>query len=148
MPSSAEGVSVIKTVAIDFDGVIHDYEGGWQGYDVISGNPVPGVIEDILRLKAAGYTVIVMTSRALSLFGLSAVKSWLEERGLTVGNGSFEPSGLGNSFDIFEVTSSKVPAMCYIDDRGVTFRPGMDLLETVRNFTPWMNDKPIESALE
>ena len=138
----------MKTVAIDFDGVIHDYEGGWQGYDVISGKPVPGVIEDILRLRAAGYTVVVMTSRALDPFGASVVREWLEAHGLSVGRGGLDPRESWDSFDIFEITARKAVAMCYIDDRGVTFRPGMDLVDTVRNFTPWMNDRPIESALE
>jgi hypothetical protein len=126
----------MKRVAIDFDGVIHDYRGGWQGYGAIPGEAVPGVVEDILRLRAAGYSVAVVTSRALDAEGAEAVREWLRRRGLEVGR------------DIEEVTALKLPAMAYFDDRGVTFRPGMDLLEAVRAFTPWMNASPIESALE
>ena len=133
-----------KTVAIDFDGVLHSYQGGWQGYEVISGEAVPGVIEDIKRLKAAGYRVVVMTSRALMYEGKKAAAEWMRARGLTVGCGL---EGDEDS-DVFDVTYRKVPALVYIDDRGVTFRPGMDLVETVEKFTPWMNEKPIESAFE
>ena len=126
----------MKTVAIDFDGVIHDYRNGWEGYSVIGGEPVPGIFDEIRRLTEAGYEVVIVTSRALVHEGLNEVIEWLERYGLKHGR-HYE-----------YVTAEKIPALAYIDDRAVTFRPGMDLLFVVKHFMPWMNDKPIQSALE
>jgi hypothetical protein len=125
-----------KTVGMDFDGVIHDYRNGWEGYGVISGEPVPGIAEQLVKLIGAGYAVKIVTSRALTQEGRTAILKWLADHGM-----------LG-CFRIHDIVSQKVPCMVYFDDRAVTYRPGMDLLETVRGFTPWMSDRPIESALE
>lgn len=124
----------VKRVGLDFDGVIHDYRGGWQGYGVVAGEPVPGIKEELRRLHEAGYRIDVISSRALTPEGRAAICVWLEKHEL-------------NKY-ITNVASRKFPCLVYFDDRGVTYRPGMDLLETVRGFTPWMNEKPIESALE
>jgi hypothetical protein len=35
-------------LCLDFDGVIHGYQSGWQGANVIPDPPVPGAIEALL----------------------------------------------------------------------------------------------------
>ena len=39
----------MKTILLDFDGVIHSYTSGWKGAGVIPDPPVPGAI-DFLRI--------------------------------------------------------------------------------------------------
>lgn len=126
----------MKRVAFDFDGVIHSYEGGWQGYDVIAGDLVPGVKEAMMRLKGMGYEIAIISSRALTPEGLKAIRTWLSNRGI-------DPD-----LDVDMITAQKQPAMVYLDDRAVTFVPGMDIVATVEGFTPWMMDRPIRSAYE
>jgi hypothetical protein len=46
------------------------------------------------------------------------------------------------------ITCEKLPCLAYIDDRAITYKPGMNLLETVENFVPWMMNRPIRDALE
>jgi len=51
------------TIAIDFDGVIHQYSKGFQGLDNAYDPPMPGVIPSLQKLKDAGYRLIIVSSR-------------------------------------------------------------------------------------
>lgn len=52
-----------KTIAIDFDGVIHKYSKGW--YDgTIYDTPVLGVQSTLSRIKKAGFHILIYTTRA------------------------------------------------------------------------------------
>ena len=125
-----------KTVCIDFDGVIHDYKGGWQGYDVIGGEMISGMGAQIRKLAEAGYRVVILSSRARVPEGKEAIKVWLSARGVEIVR------------DYECVTHEKVPALVYFDDRAIQFRPGMDLLFRTKTFKPWMYDERIQSALQ
>ena len=52
----------MKTICIDFDGVLHDYSKGWQGDDVFD-KAVPGASEGLKALKKDGWTIILFTTR-------------------------------------------------------------------------------------
>ena len=94
-----------KTVAFDFDGVIHSYTSGWQGADVVPDPPVPGIKESIEALRTAGYEVAVVSSRANTEEGCAAINNFLKEHEITV--------------DM--VTDKKPPALVYVDDRAICF---------------------------
>ena len=101
-----------KTVAIDFDGVIHRYSKGWQD-GVIYDEPMPGAIDALFKLHKH-YNLVIFTCREDS----AAVSQWLiqqmrEQRGCY--------------FDI-PVTNVKPIAMIYIDDRGLRFTNWTDVL--------------------
>jgi hypothetical protein len=95
----------VKTIAIDFDGVIHSYEDGWQGGNVY-GSPKEGCIKVINELKHRGFKVVVLTARD----ELEPVKNWLA----------------AHKIDI-EVTNTKPPAIAYIDDRAIRFTNWEDI---------------------
>lgn len=90
-----------KTVAIDFDGVIHGYSKGWQK-GVIYDPPMEGT-EEALKHLAARYTLDVFTVRT----DLAAVVEWLQKHHLAQ--------------YIHNVTNEKPIAVLYIDDRGLRF---------------------------
>lgn len=95
-----------KTVAIDFDGVLHGYQRGWTGEEPLD-PPVPGSREAVQWFIDRGATVVVMTTRAQTERGMEATIEWLE----------------ANDYPDVKVTNIKVPAVAYIDDRGVHFDP-------------------------
>jgi trehalose-6-phosphatase len=49
-----------RTIALDFDGVLHSYAGYKGG--LISG-PIPGAVNAVNKLLAAGHTVVVFSTR-------------------------------------------------------------------------------------
>lgn len=94
-------------VAVDFDGVLHAYTKGWTGV-YPEDDPSPGAQDFIQALIGAGYEVVVLTSRARTIDGEAAVITWLDYHG----------------FPPLKVTSKKIPALAYVDDRAVPYRNG------------------------
>lgn len=121
-----------QTVAIDFDGTIHSYTSGWQGEAVIPDPPHEKVI-DWIKQTAKHYRICVCTTRARDPGGKTAVEQWLAKQGLDL-----QLADQPGNRDIW-VTSTKEPAVLYIDDRAWLFRGAKSLptLEEIRNFQPW-----------
>jgi phosphoglycolate phosphatase-like HAD superfamily hydrolase len=103
-----------KTLAIDFDGVIHSYKQGWTGEEP-EDEPMPGVEESLQKLKENGWELVIMSTR-----DPQRIYEWLDQYELS---------------DYFDgVTNTKIPAKLYIDDRGYHFENWDDTLDFVENF--------------
>ena len=63
------------TVAVDFDGVLHQKSGRFS--DEVTGDPVPGAADGV-RLLAERYHVVIFTART----ALDPVCRWLAEQGM------------------------------------------------------------------
>lgn len=112
----------MRTVVFDFDGVIHSYYNGWQGNAIIPDPPVPGIKEAIDEIRAAGYEVVVVSTRCASPFGRDAIRAYLA----------------ANNIKVDDVVAEKPPAICYIDDRAICFDGKPEtLLDKVQSFRPW-----------
>jgi hypothetical protein len=112
---------VARTIALDFDGVLHSYMKGWQGADVLE-PPTPGARDFVATLRAAGYEVVVTSTRAATPEGRVAMLAWLQDHG----------------FPQMEVTDRKVPCLLTIDDRVLRFDgmwPTLARIEAAT--TPW-----------
>lgn len=110
------------TIVFDFDGVIHSYISGWQGYDITCDPPVKGIKESIDAIREEGYEVVIVSTRCTTDKGFDAIESYLEEYDITVD----------------KICSTKPPALVYIDDRAITFTgDASNLLEKIKNFKPW-----------
>lgn len=94
-----------RTIAVDFDGVIHAYSKGWHDGTIYDG-PVEGARAAIRRLMNKGYRVVIFTARDHSKEQHRAMVDWLAHYGF--------PPGL-------EITAVKPPAIAYIDDRAIRF---------------------------
>lgn len=117
----------MKTIVFDFDGVIHSYTSGWCGPENIPDPPVPGIKDAIASIRAAGYNVHVVSSRAASYKGLHAIDNYLKLHNIVVDG----------------VSDTKVPAILYVDDRAITFDgDSTHLLKAIQEFVPWYERSP------
>ncbi len=113
----------LNNVAIDFDGVIHNFDKGWHD-GTCYGEPLPGSIEAIKNLSKK-YNIIIFTAKAKKnrplvngKTGLELVKEWLERYGL---------------MDyVNEITSEKPRAKIYIDDNGYRFENWEDTIKDIK----------------
>jgi len=62
-----------RTIAIDFDGVIHKYSKGWQDGEIYD-SPVEGAIKAINQLLFDGYSVFIFSTRTPKV-----IKKWLKD---------------------------------------------------------------------
>ena len=101
-----------RTMAVDFDGVIHRYSKGWRD-GTIYDPPVEGAREALARLHRR-YDLVIFTTRVNpALHGaetqMDRILAWLARHDFR----------RGEHFD--EITHVKPPALAYIDDRAVRF---------------------------
>lgn len=113
-----------KTIAIDFDGVIHSYKSGWQGPTTIQDPPVPGITEALATIRENGYHIVIYSTRAKTKAGREAIKEWLKTYEI--------------DWCIDEITAMKPIAEVYIDDRAICFDGNASNLPyLVETFAPW-----------
>lgn len=112
----------LNNIAIDFDGVIHNFDKGWHD-GTCYGDPLPGSIEAIKSLSKK-YNIIIFTAKAKpnrplvnGKTGTQLVEEWLQ------------------SYDILEyvkeITSEKPRAKIYIDDNGYRFNNWNETLKDI-----------------
>lgn len=93
-----------KTVAVDLDATLAHYY-RWRGASRI-GKPVGGadtIREPLLKLRLAGYRLVLFTTRARHPGAKRAIRKWLRQHGLQ---------------DLFDtITDRKVPWEVLFDDR-------------------------------
>jgi FMN phosphatase YigB (HAD superfamily) len=97
-----------RTVAVDFDGVLHPYTDGWKGSVPVDEPPVPGAKEFLQWCVQQRYEVVVFSTRADHAEGLAGILAWLLKYGLL----EYVEGG---------VTHTKPPAIAYVDDRAVPY---------------------------
>jgi hypothetical protein len=111
------------TVAVDFDGVLHSYTTPWSGADSCPDPPVSGAI-DWLNEIVQKFEVVILTTRGDQEGGNEAVQAWLREHGYVGPD--------------LRVTSQKVPALVYVDDRAWRFEgDNFPTAEQIHRAIPW-----------
>lgn len=102
-----------KTICVDFDGVLNEYNGYEEGN---LGEPLSASKEFIRQLRKK-YKVVILTSRPKE-----QVIDWLNN----------------NGFPSMEVTNRKIPAVAYIDDRAIQFNGNYKkVISQLKNFKPY-----------
>jgi hypothetical protein len=124
-------------ICVDFDGVIHSYERGWQD-GVIYGEVVPGFFEWTERVRDQ-FRLVIYSSRSKTEDGIVAMATWLSDKR----NAWIAAGGQRNSVEPLEseFAYEKPAAWLTIDDRAVQFRgdwtdPALTP-EAIRAFKPW-----------
>jgi len=114
-----------KTVAIDFDGVIHKYSKGWQDGSIYD-DEISDAFMSIQELLDRNYAVFIHTTR-----DAKQVAEWMIKK--TASSLLYEMSfevlpddikfwnGSDGRNTIVGITNRKLPAVAYIDDRALHF---------------------------
>lgn len=126
----------MKTIAIDFDGVIHRYSQGWKDGSIYD-KPNERAFAYIEKLMHDGYAVFIFSTRSPW-----QIKRWVEKQAIMFNPDTpLSPYSVRvvpfwkkfwNEANCLGVTRRKLPAMAYIDDRAVPFKG--DFLELPTNF--------------
>ena len=121
MPPGFEGEN--NNIAIDFDGVIHEFKGWGDG--TCYGKPLEGALEAI-KLLSKKYNVIIFTAKSKpnrplveGKTGTELVWEWLKKHNIDQ--------------YIKEVTAEKPRACLYIDDKGFRFINWVDTLQFINS---------------
>lgn len=111
-----------KTIVFDLDGVIHEYSNGYGTGEL--GNIIPGAAEALHQLTSNGFNVVICTTRlAASWFSTHKkqdemkvkIADWLARNEIFQGS------------HYHDLTGEKVPAIAYVDDRGIRFTNWQDI---------------------
>lgn len=115
----------MKTLMIDFDGVLSHYDGNFREGQL--GEPNPGALEAVKTYIENGFSVVVHTTRARDKAGHDRVRYWLADHG-------FDALVVPN---YIKVTAFKVPAVAYLDDRAITFKGEWPAASDLEKFKPY-----------
>lgn len=115
-----------KTIALDFDGVLHDYTKGWTGI-IPEGKPIPGSLDFVKKILSMNYNIIVFSARLSEKNSYKEMKKWLKEY----------------DFPDLELSNEKPNAEIYIDDRGYrfdgNFKNALDYIKPEK-MKPWYKE--------
>lgn len=104
------------TIAVDFDGVLSQWDGQWRGLHVVDGPPIPGAIE-WLYLTIQHFDISVHSVRCNTWRGRRALRRWIRLNAGLLWHDSPDGLGLGH----IRVAKGKPPALVYLDDRAMRF---------------------------
>lgn len=135
----------MKTLCLDFDGVIHGYQSGWKGVTIIPDPPVPGALPFIVAATKR-FNVAIFSSRSGQDGGIPAMKRWLGHHLIEQGIDNINPlvkpdevwSWVENAIDW---PTSKPAAFLTIDDRAVTFTGEWPTLDDIDGFRTWQQEQ-------
>lgn len=123
-----------KTICIDFDGVISDYSGGWQG-EGCYGPPIPGIQKATHWLKCNGWHIIIFTCRDEK----EDIAEFCKANDICFDEINEQNHSEHNN-------SPKPHADVYVDDRAINFNGDWGAtIEQIEDFKPWYHEgaKPI-----
>lgn len=105
-----------RTIALDFDGVLHKYN-GWQDGKI--DGPIPGARDAVIEMLRRGQEVVIFSTRDPHM-----IRSWLVLHGF--------PQGL-------EITNVKKPFYVIVDDRAHAFQGewSQEVLRDILKFEPY-----------
>jgi hypothetical protein len=125
----------LPTICIDFDGVIHSYEKGWQD-GTIYGEVTPGFFEWVEDARKH-FKLVIYSSRSKDDAGVTAMALWLHEKR----NAWIKAGGERHPTEPLEIefAHEKPAAWLTIDDRCIQFEGRWDWLrsEVLLRFKPW-----------
>jgi hypothetical protein len=127
------------TVAVDFDGVLHQYVSAWVDAKTIPDPPVPGAIEWLHRI-IQDFDVAVLSTRNHQIGGVRAMRAWLKRHADTIW---YEAPGYRGLEEI-EFPKEKPAALIYLDDRAIRFTgENWPSRQEIHEAYPWNKRKEV-----
>lgn len=128
-----------KTIAIDFDGVIHSYTSGYTAPGIIKDGPVLGAFKWLEEIVHSDDMIAVFFSSRCKYDEFKpACEAWLIKCGV--------PEDIRSRI-LYSAT--KPPAWLTVDDRAWNFTgDNFPTLEEIRNFKSWVNTTTLKSGIE
>lgn len=121
-------------LCLDFDGVIHSYNSGWRGADVIPDPPVDGAIW-FIESAVEHFTVAIYSSRSGQRGGIKAMKAWLQKH-MREAMGP-DRTRCDDVLAEIQWPKEKPPATVSLDDRAITFEGTWPSMVHLKAFQPW-----------
>ena len=123
-------------LCVDFDGVIHSYDSGWQGATVIPDPPTPGVLFWLAE-AIDHFRVVVYSSRSKEEGAILAMRKWLQE--WLEKRFNLEHPIIKRILAEVEFAHEKPVAFLTIDDRAICFQGDWTRLapSELLKFKPW-----------
>jgi|SRR5882672_4115130 len=121
-------------LCLDFDGVIHSYDSGWKGAEVISDPVTPGFFEWLETARDV-FDVVIYSSRSSDTEGINAMQAWFrKEYHARYGTTFNDFADIGLRF-----AHKKPAAFLTVDDRALCFSGNWSDYspETLLKFKPW-----------
>lgn len=122
---------MMKTLVLDFDGVLHSYSSGWVAPTRVPDPPVPGAMGFLVE-AVKHFKVDIFSSRSGQPGGIDAMKHWL----LLNLSENFGEEGEKAFHKLFFPTT-KPAAHLTIDDRAVCFTGTFPSIDEIKQFKPW-----------
>ena len=119
-------------LCLDFDGVLHSYESGWKGADVIPDAPVAGAME-FLRDAVESFDLWIFSSRSNQPGGIDAMQTWLKEHLIE----TFGVEAARSLAAQIKLATEKPSAFLTIDDRAIQFTGIWPRPSDLLTFKPW-----------
>jgi hypothetical protein len=112
-----------RTIAVDFDGVVADYD-GWKGPEIL-GSPRADVVQALRTLHGEGWKIVIHTTR-----GEAEIRDYLTRHGI--------PQDEINRNSDYQTGGVKPVADVYWDDRAVPYTGDASKdLAIIRSFRTW-----------
>jgi hypothetical protein len=131
-------------ICIDFDGVIHSYEHGWQNGEIY-GTATPGFFRWAIKAKDH-FKLVIYSSRSKTPEGRQAMHEAVGKWSIdAIHNGEVAENFVWPElFDELEFADVKPPAFLTIDDRAICFQGSWTALDPVEllEFRTWTQTDP------
>jgi hypothetical protein len=123
-------------LSLDFDGVVHSYENGWQG-GKLYGTFLPGFLTWAMK-ASQHFRLVIYSSRSWSEDEIEGMRAWMRRQLAE----RMMPNEAEHFISLFEFADKKPPAFVTIDDRAIQFMGRWDDFaidpENLLTFKPWM----------
>lgn len=121
------------TVAVDFDGVIHEYSSPWVDAETIPDGPVAGAIEWLAE-TIQKLDVVIFSTRCKTWRGRRAVRAWLKQH---AGMLWYPSPAASHGLEDIKLSYEKLSALVYIDDRALRFEGKFPSVTEIHQLKPW-----------